>query len=85
MISKKIRDRENIANLASKMVNPDRMSDKEALQRKHENQEFFIYKRTMDPAYRRVVVKNMAADNNVSKFLKNPKSEKDIYYEKCVE
>jgi len=87
-ISKKIKNRENMAQLASKMVN-NKMDEKTALQLSNENKVFHLYKGTMDHAQRKAIVKNMAAENyqerNMEKFINANKTEKDRYYEKYVE
>jgi hypothetical protein len=75
--------------LAAEGIKQGGFSEKEALQRSCENQEFPLSKGCPDVGKKRVMEKNMiiegVKEKIADKFLNSVKSEKEKYYEKYVE
>jgi hypothetical protein len=84
-LEEKLKNREGLTEKASSQIPQGVVSDKEALIRSCENQEFPLSKGNIDLARKKALEKHMSQDNNSQRLIGSSKNDKDKYYEKYVE
>lgn len=82
-MEEKIRNREGMTEKAA--FKQEFISDKEALIRSCENQEFPLAKGNIDLAKKRAMQRHQNTQQQSDRLVSSIKSDKDRYFEKCVE